>query len=395
MMGGFAQRVQRRLEEGAEHPSALIRRAARLAHLAMLAVQVMPRSDNQLQSPRTKLVERLASSRRVGDYLVDRTALRRSIGMAVRAFVLRESADARRRFLAKSDRQTFVLRVDGPINQEVLRNLLIWHNHVLTVVPGLNDGQAVDVIFSLTGPVGHEPRTSDLISTALMLQRTRSLIIAWTEDDLQAVMPDYISEANCQIWSVRAPADDLRQLYPGITAHVDRQGTCGGVKLPLEGRKRVQEFFKAAFRARSVIAVALREDEEGAIDPAHLEMWLPLFAAAARNRRIGFVILGRLAPSQWRDWPDYIRFAQHEGFSLQDAICVAQVADGYVVVLDIFGLAANAVGRPGVYVPLINDDAPSPGRDESEHVSPSAQIMVGSCDPARIEASIDRFMATL
>jgi hypothetical protein len=229
----------------------------------------------------------------------------------------------------------------------------------------------------------------------LMLQRTRSLIIAWTEDDLQAVMPVYISEANCKIWSVRAPADDLRQLYPGITAHVDRQGTCGGVKLPLEGRKRVQEFFKVAFRARSVIAVALREDEEGAIDPAHLETWLPLFAAAARNRRIGFVILGRLAPSQWRDWPDYIRFAQHEGFSLQDAICAAQVADGYVGVLDIFGLAANAVGRPGVYVPLINDDAPSPGRDESEHVSPSAQIMVGSCDPARIEASIDRFMATL
>ena len=79
--------------------------------------------------------------------------------------------------------------------------------------------------------------------------------------------------------------------------------------------------------------------------------------------------------------------------ALQDAICLAQIADGYLGVLDLFGLAAHSADRPGVYVPLEDGDLPRAKRcAESSIVS---QIMVGRPDPADIEAALEKFFAVL
>ena len=158
----------------------------------------------------------------------------------------------------------------------------------------------------------------------------------------------------------------------------------------------MQDFFKAALPGQVIVAVGLREDDEGAVDPDDLRLWLSLLDdAAARRRNLAFVGLNRVAPSQWRGWPSHLRFARHQGLSMQDALCLAQTADGYAGVLDIFGLTANAAARPGVYVPLMDADGPLPPLDRPAGAPAPAQIMVGSRDRAAIAAALERFLSAL
>jgi hypothetical protein len=100
-------------------------------------------------------------------------------------------------------------------------------------------------------------------------------------------------------------------------------------------------------------------------------------------------MLNCLPPSQWREWSPHVRFARHAGLSLQDAICLAQIADGYLGVLDLFGLAAHSAGRPGVYVPL--EDGDLSGGEISADSANGPRIMVASRDRADIEAALGRF----
>jgi len=117
------------------------------------------------------------------------------------------------------------------------------------------------------------------------------------------------------------------------------------------------------------------------------QLWLGwIDAVGAGHPDGGFVMLHCVGPSQSREWPAHVRFARQHGLTLQDAICVAQVADGYLGVLDIFGLAAHSAGRPGVYVPL--EDAELPRAESSPQISSDRQIMVGSRDRTRRLASI-------
>ena len=76
---------------------------------------------------------------------------------------------------------------------------------------------------------------------------------------------------------------------------------------------------------------------------------------------------------------------------MQDAVCLAQIADGYFGVLDVFGLAAHSAGRPGIYVPL--DDGDLPPAEAPDNASKGQMIMVGSRDRARIARAMDEFFA--
>jgi hypothetical protein len=61
--------------------------------------------------------------------------------------------------------------------------------------------------------------------------------------------------------------------------------------------------------------------------------------------------------------------------------------------LDIFGLTANAAARPGVYVPL--DEAELLGTGHSSAIVKDRQVMLASCDRARIESAVSRFFDDL
>jgi hypothetical protein len=162
------------------------------------------------------------------------------------------------------------------------------------------------------------------------------------------------------------------------------------VKLPPVGRKRANDFFKLALPEKRIIAVGLRENSDGVVDQAELDHWLALFDKASLNHsEISFVILNRCSPSQRRDWPARVRFARHVGLSFQDTISLAMVADGYVGVLDLLGLAAFSAARPGVYVPLTPEDIVCGGG----LAQADQQIIPHSCDPAALRRAFDTFVA--
>jgi hypothetical protein len=173
---------------------------------------------------------------------------------------------------------------------------------------------------------------------------------------------------------------------------VEHLGTRGGIKLLAHGRKYANDLLKLALPGRYVVALALRENEDGEVEPGDLEFWLGLIDMfRARHPQAAFVMLNCLPPSQWREWPAHVRFARHHGLSLQDAICLAQIADGYLGVLDLFGLAAHSAGRPGVYVPL--EDGNLSGGEGPAAIADGPQFMVRSRDRAAIEAALERFAA--
>jgi len=341
-----------------------------------------------------QFIESFATSPSLRDYVQARRPLRHWIGVLARTLLLLQGADARLRELARSQQSTFALKIDGRLNQRVLRNLLIWHNHVVRSSFDDREEQAIDMALVLATACGGERRVFELISASFMLEQVRNISVFWGEESIDLAVPTLISnQASHGQWE-RREACDLGRMPIDLVDYVTRRGTAGGIKVVQDARKRTQDFFKTALPRQVVIAVSLKEDADGAVDTAELT-WLlrVLDRVVERHPRLGFVILNRLAPSRWQRWPAHIRFARHQGFSLQDAISITQFADGYIGVLDIFGLAANAAARPGVYVPL--DEGELLAAEQSPAVVKDRQVMLASCDRARIESALISFLEDL
>jgi hypothetical protein len=375
-------------EPWVRHSSWMVRRPAQVAVLGIATIWLALPGSEKAERDAPEQVDELArqfwSSPKLLEFLNGPAISKPVIGRICRLLVLRLSVAAKLRERASADDRNFVLRLNGPLDQKSLRNLLIWQNHVLPSYVQREDAQ-VDVALVLANRSA-EARLFDLISILLMLERFRSFAVFWDEETAMAATSVLLSQRELSRWRAREPASDLSTLPRQIAREVELRGGRGGIKLLPHGRKSANDFFKLALPGRFILAVALREREDGTIEPDELEFWLDLIERlAARYPRAAFVMLNRLAPSRWREWPVHLRFARHQGLNLQDAMCLAQIADGYLGVLDLFGLAAHSAGRPGVYVPL--DDLPA-----TERVTANlrvSQIIVGSGNRADIEAAVN------
>jgi|HubBroStandDraft_6_1064221.scaffolds.fasta_scaffold120604_3 hypothetical protein len=302
-----------------------------------------------------------------------------------RAVALLTGASERAREIVDLDRRTFTVRVCGPINQVLLRNLLLWQNHVLRSYPELNDGRPIDVVFLIAGSADN-PRYFDLFSAALMLERVRDVCLVDREEVIDGAAPVLFTLKEKVRWHETRPFSDLGLLPSDAGGHE----TLAGLKLLPGGRKRANDFFKLAMPEKRIIAVGLRENSDGAVDQTDLDHWLTLFGQASLNHSdISFVILNRCSPSQRRDWPARVRFARHAGLSFQDTVSLAMLADGYVGVLDLLGLAALSAAMPGVYVPLTPEAIVCGGG----LAQTDQQIIPHSCDPAELRRAFDTFVA--
>ena len=378
-----------------EHPNWMIRRTAQATVLWVasiwLALRRVDVAEGDPPDPSDELVEQLSASTGLRDFLLGRSVVNRLVGRLCRLLLLRLSVAAKARERANSDERNFALRLAGPVDQKALRNLLIWQNHVLPTYLRPDDDRQVDVALVLSGGLEGETRLFDLVSVGLMLERLRNFVVLWDEETAAEAAAVLMSDKELARWRSAGAAGDLGEMPRDMTSQVERHGTRGGVKLLPHGRKHANDFFKLALPYRFVIAVALREREDGTVAPAELELWLGLTdVLRARRSDLAFVMLNCLAPSQGREWPAHVRFARHHGLTLQDAICLAQTADGFIGVLDIFGLAAHSAGLPGVYVPLEDGDLPRP--QAPDDLLNNRMIMVGSRDRACIESAIDAFV---
>jgi hypothetical protein len=385
-------RPYRLAEPWLRHSNWMVRRVAQVVAfgvaMAWLALPSEPAAEAGVPARSDALADAFVSSPRMREFLHGNAIGKPVVGHICRLLVLRLSVYAKTREGAPSDDRNFVLRLRGPIDQTALRNLLIWQNHVLpSYLP--HDLEA-DIALVLASGADGDARLLDLFSIALMLERVRSLSVFWDEETAVGTTSVVMSERELSRWRASGDASDLGRMPPDLARLVALHGSHGGVKLLQHGRRYANDFLKLALPGRFIVAIGLRECADGTVESEDLELWLDLIDRLhARHPGAAFVVLNRLAPSQWRQWPAHLRFARHQGLSLQDTICLAQIADGYLGVLDVLGLAAHSAGRPGIYVPLEDGDPPRP-ESAADH-SQAPRIMVGSRDRAAVEAAIGTF----
>jgi hypothetical protein len=386
------------VERWLRHPNWMVRRPAQIVAFVIAVLWlVLPRSErmkNGASDGGDELASRLATSAQFQEFIHGTAIGKPVVGRICRTLVLRLSVIAKLSERAHADNRNFILRLDGPIDQAALRNLLIWQNHVLPGYSGADGNRPVDITLVLANATQTDARLFDLFSLVLMLERFRSFAVFWDEASAVASAAAVMSAGELNRWRAAGQVNGLADLPRDLINRVNAAGTAGGVKLLLHGRKYANDFFKLTLPGRFIIAIAFREGADGAVDAGELDFWLGLMdRLRARRPHVAFAVLNCLTPSQLRDWPENVRFARHQGLTLQDTLCLAQIADAYVGVLDIFGLAAHSTGRPGMYIPLEDDDLPSAEVSADRPKIP--QIMVGSRDRVRIEAALDAFSAVL
>jgi hypothetical protein len=372
------------------HPNCMVRRPAQVVVLAIATIWLALARNEKAKPDASEPIDELAcefwSSPRLREFLNGPAIGKPIVGRICRILVLWLSIAAKLRERASTNDRNFALRLRGPIDQRSLRNLLIWQNHVLPSYLRQDDNLKVDVALILAGRSANEARLFDLLSIALMLERLRSVAVFWDEESAVAETSILMSERELGRWRAAEPANDLDMMPRDIIGQVELHGSHGGIKLLPHGRKYANDFLKLALPGRFIVAVGLHEGEDGTVEPGELEFWLAVIESLCeRYPRAGFVMLNRLSPSQWREWPVHLRFARHQGLNLQDAMCLTQIADGYLGVLDLFGLAAHSARRPGVYVPL--EDPPPTERGAANN----AQIIVASRNRADIETAVKSF----
>jgi hypothetical protein len=378
------------------HSNWMVRRVAQIAVVGIavvwLALPGAKRSEFGAGDQDDELARRLWASPRFLEFVNGPALAKPIVGPLCRMLVLRLSVHAQMRERASVDERNFLLRLSGPLGQQALRNLLIWQNHVLPSYFQHDDGRQVDIALVLNEEAQSEARLFDLFSIVLMLERVRSFAVFPDQETAIATTSILLSERELNHWRAAREADDLGNMPRTLMHQVERQGTRGGIKLLTHGRKYANDLLKLTLPGRYILAVALPEGDNGDVDPDELEFWLGLTdTLRAQHPQAAFVLLNCLPPSHWREWPPHIRFARHHGLSLQDSICLAQIADGYLGVLDLFGLAAHSAGVPGIYVPLANGDPAGGGGPAA--IAQGAQIMVGRGKRADIEAALGRFAA--
>jgi hypothetical protein len=396
MIRSLLLRPYRLAEPWLRHSNWMVRRLAQVVGfgVAILWLALPGKSTAEGDAPARDdaLADELVSSSRMREFLHGTAIANPLVGPVCRLLVLRLSVYAKTRESASSDDRNFVLRLSGSIGQVALRNLLIWQNHVLPPLVPDGDNSQVDIVLALEGRSESDARLFDLFSSALMLERVRSLSIFWDEQAAVRAASAVMSKGALARWRTTEQMGDLAEMPRDITRLVAVHGTRGGVRLLQHGRRYANDFLKLALPGRLIIAVGLLEREDGTVEPEELELWLGLIDRLhARHPHAAFVVLNCLAPSQWRQWPEYLRFPRHQGLTLQDTICLAQIVDGYIGVLDLLGLAAHSAGLRGVYVPLEDGDAPRPqALGENSQMS---QIMVGTRHRADIEAALETVAA--
>ena len=227
------------------------------------------------------------------------------VGPLCRVLVLRLSVHAQMRERASVDERNFSLRLSGPLEQQALRNLLIWQNHVLPSYFQSDDGRQVDIALVLTSGSESEARLFDLFSVVLMLERVRSFAVFWDEETAIAAALNSPVRARAGPLAYRRGSErSWKHAAGAYCVRSNVSGTRGGIKLLTHGRKYANDLLKLTLPGRYVLAVALREREDGDVEPDELEFWLGLMdTLRSRHPQAAFVMLNCLPPSHWREWP--------------------------------------------------------------------------------------------
>lgn len=248
-----------------------------------------------------------------------------------------------------TDKMNFVATIGGAlVSQDVVRNMVVWQMRILSLperppelrihgslcIDSSNERAQIDRLMSLV-----------CVSSAL-----ENFNIFFDHQAAAQELPRLLSKAE-----QRPQAEDTVHFDLSRSAKV--QLSSGGIDAlarafvpKFESHRLLTNYLKVAHPRMFVVALSLPEDPDGFCDQA-LRDWLPhLRRLRSENPGIAFCLLNRTMLGQGRPFPGDLAPVRSLGFGFQDAIALAQSADAFAGCFDVFGLAALAARRPGVYL---------------------------------------------
>jgi hypothetical protein len=241
----------------------------------------------------------------------------------------------------------FGARLHGPVTADTLRNAVLWQRSVLNAPPSKLKAHAN---LHLSGN-----------AEQMQLDRLMSLLL----------MSDVF--ANVNVFFDEQAAHDAHVF--ALTVAEERRGREGENDLDASQQVRAERFdnpgwerifstagfewnvnnyLKTAHPGAFIVALGLPENGNGFCDEWIGPWEEAVCALAPEFPDVTFVVLNRVGPSSLQSRTGSVRsafaFARKAGLTLSETACLARKADAFIGQMDMFGLAARAARRPGVYL---------------------------------------------
>jgi len=218
----------------------------------------------------------------------------------------------------------FGTRIEGRVSQETLRDFVVWQGQLLGLT---HDDDAVRRIgcHVFVPPVDEEVRLDPVFSLLCASRTFLDFSVIWETS------PEALERIG-----VAPPVAQLPSTFATLA----------------EARRVMTQYVKISHPRAFVVALSLPEDEDSFCDGA-LAQWLPDLAAFRLQRPgIAFCLLNRTTLGQRPGEAFLAEVAPIRGlgFGVQEGVALARIADAFVGVLDVFGLAALGARRPGIYL---------------------------------------------
>lgn len=255
-----------------------------------------------------------------------------------------------------ADRMNFGARLCGPVDAEVLRNAALWQRAVTETPPQVPQPHAN---LHITGNAD-QIQLDRLMSALLMSQAFSSINLFFDDRAAEAakLVTLTVAEERRDPKSAEYPLDATHPLSKEWFVTTDWSRI---FSLRSGFHQNANHYLKTAHPGIFIIALGLPEDVDGFCD-AWLQEWdEAVRESAADFPDTAFVVLNRSGPDVISPFGargrKAVAFARRAGLSLGETLGLAQRADAFVGMMDLFGLAARAARRPGIYMSTI--DPPS------------------------------------
>lgn len=249
------------------------------------------------------------------------------------------------------DKMNFVWRLDGPIDQRALRNAVVFQQEVFARNPELGQGGYFHVILRMNGAAA-DPRLMDLMSLGVLSQRILNLNLFFSDADAEADLKLTMSNTERLRWAGDRNGYDLAEPRPVALEQVERDGLPEAFRATGEARRAFNTFLKAVAPAGLVIAVSLREDDNGTARGDDLSLLVEAAARLQASQSVTFLVMNAVSVGELDARRPGVVAVRDAGFKLMDVLALTGFVDGFFGVLDCVGIAARSARRPGLYLSL-------------------------------------------
>lgn len=248
-----------------------------------------------------------------------------------------------------ADRMNFGAKLHGPITADTLRNAVLWQHIVLNTPPYKLKAHAN---LHISGS-DEEVQLDRLMSVLLMSDVFANVNIFFDE---QAAQDAHVFALT--IAEERRGREGEYGLNASQQIHAEMFDNPGWVRIfshiSTGFEWNVNNYLKTVHPGAFVVALGLPENGDGFCDEWILPWEEAVRTIAPEIPDATFVVLNRVGPSALQSRAGSVRsaitFARKAGLTLAETACLAQKADAFIGQMDMFGFAARAARRPGIYM---------------------------------------------